>query len=91
MACLQSQTSERVKTRETICGVGSQRLHALQKWAIFRASYASHAKHIANNILILYIFEKLMVLTLERFQTDFDLNNLVEVVVHCKNDVFERM
>ncbi len=32
-----------------------------------------------------------MVLTLERFKTDFDLNNLVAVIVHCKNDDFGRM
>ena len=28
-----------------------EELHAPQKWAIFRASYATHAKHFCNNIL----------------------------------------
>ena len=56
-------------------------LHAPQKLAIFRTSYASHEKPFCYNILTLYIFEKLMVLTLERVKTDFDHINLVTVVV----------
>ena len=52
-------------------------LHALQKWAIFWASYASHEKGVFNNILILYVFGKLVVLTLERVKTDFNLKLLL--------------
>ena len=57
-------------------------LHALQKWTIFRTSYASHEKSFFNNILTLYIFGKLVVLTLERVKTDFNLSNLYTMVVH---------
>ncbi len=35
-----------------------------------------------NIMLALYTFEKLIVFTLKRIKTDFDLNNLVTVVVH---------
>ncbi len=47
-------------------------LHALQKWAIFRTSYASREKRVFNNIFTLYIFGELVVLTLERVKTDFN-------------------
>ena len=66
-------------------------LHALRKRAIFWTSYASRENGIGNNILTLYIFEKLMVLTLERVKTEFDLNTSVSVVVHWEIDVFGRM
>ena len=52
-----------------------------KKWAIFWTYYASHRKRLCYNMLTLYIFEKLMVLTLERVKTDFDHINLVKVVV----------
>ncbi len=41
-------------------------------------------KYFVDNILTPYIFEKVMVLTLERVQTDFDHTNMVIVLVHCK-------
>ncbi len=49
-----------------------------KKWLIFRTSYALHEKSFKT----LYIFEKLIVLTLERVLIDLDLNNLVTVVGH---------
>ncbi len=43
--------------------------------------------YFGDNISTPDIFKKLMVLTLERVKTDFDLTNLVTVLVHCKNYV----
>ena len=57
-------------------------VNALQKLATFWTCYASHELGLCNNILTLYTFEKLMVLTLERITPDFDLTNLVTVVGH---------
>ena len=79
---------------DLIYGVGSQRGATCSPkigHLDLLSSYASYGKRIATYISTLYIFEKVMVLTLERVQADFDLNRLVTVVVHCKNDVFGRM
>ncbi len=57
-------------------------LQALQKWAIFWTYYTLHGNTFCSNILTLYIFERLMTLTLERIQTNFDPNILVTVAVH---------
>ncbi len=55
----------------------------LSKTGPFFGPIMLHMKTVfCNNILTLYIFEKLMVLTLETVQTDFDPNILVTVAVH---------
>ena len=66
----------------------TKRGYMLSKNGPFFGPHTLRMKSVYKNILTLYIFGKLMVLTLERVKTDFNLTSLYTMVVHMKKWCF---
>ncbi len=64
---------------------------ALQKWANFLTSFVPCENSIRNNVGKVYIYKKVMILTLHQYKTDFAHKNWVNMGVDSKNDVFGRI